>query len=101
MEEIDLKNRYPRGLERVLGTTSKDEFLKRLGYMMDEAAEHHDGHFTILGFTTHIKVAYGTPSFLISKYDTYMQIPEMTHAKNLSDAILGAREMPEVRWNEY
>ena len=48
-----------------------------LALVRDEAQCHHDGHFTVLAFTTEFKVAFDTPSALEFGTVGYIQVQTM------------------------
>jgi hypothetical protein len=80
---------------------TRDEHVKRLqAFEVDrllklvdlEARKHHDGHWTLLSFTTGYKVAFGTPD--MQSYgqpsDGYHELQSMPAATTVKDALIVA-----------
>jgi hypothetical protein len=56
-----------------------------------EAKRLHDGHFTILAFTTCYKVAFGTPNiYPLNEGMAYAQVTTMPSAPTLKEALIAA-----------
>jgi hypothetical protein len=56
-----------------------------------EAKRLHDGHFTIFGFTTNYKVAFGTPNLYPGAGGSaYAQLGEMPGFPTLKEALIAA-----------
>ena len=62
-----------------------DRLLKLLRI---EAQKNHDGHYTIMAFTTNFKVAFGTP--FIFDNTAYAQVSETPGFPTLKDAVINA-----------
>ena len=54
-----------------------------------EAKRLHDGHFTIFAFTTHYKVAFGTPDFDMDTL-AHAQLQKMPGFTTLKEALIAA-----------
>ena len=92
--DLSLSNR--ERLRTILEPLDLDALLSVLTF---EARRWHDGHFTIMAFTTEYKVTLGTPNLLRGSYDptapdlvggTYKQIWEMPGFPTLKDALIHA-----------
>lgn len=70
---------------RLLSSFEVDRLLKILAI---EAKKHSGGHFTILSFTTHYKVAFGTPDLYGGQ--GYEQVGAMRGREKLKDAVIDA-----------
>jgi hypothetical protein len=70
---------------RLLAGFEVDRLLKILAI---EAKKHSGGHFSIFSFTTHYKVAFGTPDLYGGA--GYDQLKEVRGHKKLKDAVIDA-----------
>jgi hypothetical protein len=73
---------------KLLRSFEVDRLLKLLTL---EAKRLHDGHYTILAFTTGYKVAFGTPSlYPFSDGMAYAQLQQMPAFPTLKEALIAA-----------
>lgn len=67
---------------------TKLEFLMKLAIHFSK--DSHDGHFTVMKFTTGWKAVFGTPDFTRNQKDaegTYIQIAKMNSHKTIEGAL--------------
>ena len=66
-----------------------DDVATLLALLTTRARQHHDGHYTILVFTTGYKVAFGTPD-IYPGGTAYAQVQAMPQFPTLKEALVHA-----------
>lgn len=56
--------------------------MKKIGMLIEFAERYHDGHMTIMKFTTNWRVGYGTPA-------THEDIQQLSQGDTLEEALDG------------
>ena len=67
---------------------NKHDLTTIFNLVMGIARQHHDGHFTLLSFTTGFKCAFGTPN--LDTGEGRSQVLELKTHKTLEEALVDA-----------